>query len=147
MAESETNIAEIIRLLPQPLQNRFNSLGGYVRAVLEEDQQNNGRAHRLNDEGISFIQLAVFIYSLNWFLREGTRAAQASIRSLEDFGLSGFSIGSTNFTKNDENTLLGSVLAEGLIESLGDSPLIAHIKSAKSMTALILDLQGDLSHV
>ena len=64
MAESETNVAEIIRLLPQPLQNRFNSLGGYVRAVLEEDQRNNGRTHRLNDEGISFIQLAAFIYSL-----------------------------------------------------------------------------------
>src|SRR6185436_5803087 len=107
MAEETPQVAEIIKQLPQPLQNRFNSLGSYVKAVLEDLERNIKPKNRLSREDVSIIQLAVFIYYLNWFLREGTKAAQGSIETLERFGLEGFSVGSTVFTKDNENTLLG----------------------------------------
>jgi hypothetical protein len=146
MEEHAQQVTEIIKQLPQPFQNRFNSLGGYVRSVIEELEKNTKPKNRLGKEDVSIIQLAVFIYYMNWFLQEGTRAAQASILTLESFGLVGFSVGSTVFTRDNENTLLGKNLAEGLMKSLGNSPLATYIKQAKNMPSLIRNLRDEMKY-
>lgn len=143
MPEHPINTSEIIRLLPQPLQKRFYSLGNYVEAAIEEQEESKRK--RLKREDISYIQLAVFVYSLNWLLREGTKAAQRSIEVLEDFGAAGFNVGSVAFRKDNENTLLGRRLAEKLIQSLENTSLLEHVRKAKSISALIKNLRDELS--
>jgi hypothetical protein len=145
MPEPSPQVSEIVRLLPLRLQSRFYSLGGYVRAVLDELGEEETREIKLSNEAFGFIQLAVFIYSLDWFLREGTRAAKASVTALEEFGYLGFSVGSTVFTRDSENTYLGENLANDLIKVLGDSLLARHIKEAKNIPSLIRTLRNELS--
>jgi hypothetical protein len=145
MPESSPQVSDIVRLLPLRLQNRFYSLGGYVKAVLDEADDEDKRETKLGNEEFSFIQLAVFIYSLDWFLREGTRAAKATVTTLEQFGYSGYSVGSTEFTRDSENTYLGENLANDLMNVLGDSRLARRIKEARNMPSLIRTLRGELS--
>lgn len=145
MASEIPNITEIIKLLPRPLQIRFNSIGSFVKAVVEEKEAQGGRKAQLSQEETDLIQLAAFIYSLNWFLTEGTKAAQATISTLDNFGLEGFLIGSTPFEKDNENTMRGKILAEAMMQNIGDPNLARRIQQATSMTSLIINLRNDLT--
>ena len=145
MPDEEQRVSDIVKLLPYALQRRFNSLGAYVRAIVEEMEENRRRKAKLSNEDISFIQLAVFIHSIDWFLREGTRAARASIDTLQHLGLTGFSVGSTVFERDNENTLLGRNLAEGLLRALQNPEIVTLIKSAPNMRSLIRRLRDELN--
>lgn len=137
MSENTPRIAQIIDLLPQKLQIRFESLGGYVRGIIEEENTKLGRAMRLSIEQVQLIQLAALIYSLEDFFRAGSRAARGASIAFEDFGLSGFQVGSQAFTRDNVNTRRGDLLAEQLREVVRNSPLGDYIKNASSMTELI----------
>lgn len=152
MSNQIPNISEIIRLLPQPLRTRFNSLGNYVKTVFEGQGKNRLRKSKLTDEDIRFVQLAAFIYSINFFLREGTKAAQTAAETLEklqvknaNIRIEGFNVGSTIFKKDNENTLLGRTLAESLMQSLAGTPLLKHIEQATSMSNLIKNLRDEMT--
>lgn len=144
MANQEQRVSEIIKVLPRPIQNRFNSLGEYVREVVAELDENEKR--RLTDDDLNVLQLAVFIYRLERFLREGTRAALSTIESLEALGLDNFTVGSITFTKDNENTLLGKDLADKLMDSIADSRLLRFIKRARSERALIQALRDEITN-
>ena len=86
------------------------------------------------------IALLVVIAALRQFLQEGTRAATAAAEKAVSLGLTGFSIGRTLFTPNNENTRRGSVLAEALWAQIEDKRLKRLIDSQPSLSRLVEEL-------
>jgi hypothetical protein len=121
--------------------------------MLEAPEKGKRRKSKLTDDDTHIIQLAAFIYWINFFLEEGTKAAQAAAETLEKLQvenskirIEGFNVGSTIFTRDNENTLLGRTLAKSLMQSLADTPLLKHIEKATSMRNLIKDLRDEMAN-
>ncbi|GIK40338.1 MAG: hypothetical protein BroJett011_41710 [Chloroflexota bacterium] len=140
-----STVSDIIRTLPRKLQNRFESLEGYVRGVIAEEEDNLHRSIKLSDENIRFIQLAALIYLLETFFRAGTRSARGAAIIFEQFGSSGFQIGSATFTRDNYETRRGEVLADGLLRILSNTSLNKYIISANSMRELVSTLVKEMA--
>lgn len=137
MADNTPNIAEIVGLLPLRLQRRFDSLGGYVQGIIEEERTQYDISLRLSSEDKQVIQLAAFIYMLDGFLRAGSRAAREASSTFERFGLSGFQVGSTHFTSDNLSTQRGEMLARELRGVVLQTSLGPYIRNAQSMRGLV----------
>lgn len=146
MPERLSNISEIIQQLPQKLQLRFNSLGNYVQGIVDEESAKNGKQVKLSGESTQLIQLAALIYSLDSFLRAGSYAARTASTTFEKFELGGFQVGSTLFTKNNENTRRGEILADKLRMTVAKTRLGALIKNSSSMKELISTLVREMNN-
>jgi hypothetical protein len=146
MANENSTVNQIVSLLPSRLQLRFESLGTYVRSVIEEERQILGMRERISQEDIQRIQLAVFIYSLNSFFRIGTSAAKSASSTFEELGFTSFKIGSSYFSQNNETTMRGETLALKLEKMLAKSTLGKHIRSSYSMRDLISRLLQELKN-
>jgi hypothetical protein len=134
------------RSLPRNLENRFASLASYVNSILEVERQGNKRFPRLTEQQITLIQLLVFVYTLDSFMRTGTLAARTASNIFNQFDIDSFRIGSKSFTANNENTLLGEMLANSLQESIGQAELEEIMKSSKSIRELILSIVRRLAN-
>ena len=145
MPERILSISEIIQQLPQKLQVRFNSLGKYVQGIIEESAT-IGKQIKLSSEDTQLIQLAALIYSLDSFLRAGSYAAKTAATTFEEFELGGFQVGSTLFTKNNENTRRGEILADKLRLTISQNRLGTLINSSSTMRELISKLVREMSH-
>jgi hypothetical protein len=145
MTDRAPNIAEIIQRLPQKLQVRFNSLGNYVQGMIDEESAKYGKEVRLRTEDIQLIQLAALVYSLDSFLRAGTHSARSASVAFEEFGLEGFQVGSSLFTRSNENTLRGEVLAERLEATITRTRLGRTIKNSPTMRELISTLIREMN--
>jgi hypothetical protein len=146
MADNIPSIAEIVDLLPLKLQRRFDSLGGYVQGIIEEERTQQDISLRLSSEDKQVIQLAAFIYMLDSFFRAGSRAAREASSTFERFELSGFQVGSTHFTSDNMNTLRGEVLARELRGVVLQTSLGTYIRSAQSMRDLVSWLVRDIKN-
>jgi hypothetical protein len=113
--------------------------------LIEEEISQSGRNIRLDQEDIQLIQLAALIYSLDSFFRVGSAAARAASITFEEFGLDGFQIGSTTFTRDNENTRRGEELATQMRRSISGTPLSRAIVTSPSMRRLITTLIRELS--
>jgi hypothetical protein len=137
MAENISNISFIVSQLPNKLQKRFESLGNYVRGLIDEESSRLNTKIVLSTEDIQLIQLAGLIYSLDSFFRAGSSSARSAATIFEEFELSGFQVGSTTFTKENINTRRGDLLADRLSESIRNSALGEVIRNSNSMRELI----------
>lgn len=126
--------SDFIRLLPRTLQRRFDGLGSYVTAVLEENDIKG-----LTLEEREFLQLLVFVRALETFLRDGHRAAEMAVATFSDLGVASFSIGRQSFSEGSEAVLRGKHLADGLQASIQDSEMLKIIDEAPSLKDLIVD--------
>lgn len=144
MADNIPSIHEIVNQLPLKLQQRFNSLSGYVQGIIDEEAETYDTSIRLSPEDKQIIQLAAFIYSLDSFLRAGARAAREASVTFERFGLSGFQVGSTHFTSDNLNTQRGEMLARELREVALQTPLGSYITNARSIRDLVNWLIRDI---
>jgi len=135
---------EIGSQLPPVLRRRFDSIGGFVSAVVGEleERRRTPRKLRLRLEERHNITLLVFIATLRDFLREGTRAASAAANKVVELGLPGFSIGERFFAPGNENTMRGAVLADGLWARIEDIRLRNLLASEKPTFWLIEELYG-----
>jgi len=102
MAAEIPSISSIVSQLPQRLQRRFESLGKYIRGVIDEESNNLDANIALSTEDTQLIQLAALIYLLDSFFRAGTSSARNAATTFEQFGLSGFQVGSTTFTRDNQ---------------------------------------------
>jgi hypothetical protein len=142
---SETpSISEIIGQLPRKMQVRFESLGRFVNGIIEEEKAKLDRNIVLTKEDVQIIQLAVFIYSLDNFFRFGTYAARNASASFEQFNLSGFTVGSSVFTRDNINTMRGEELANQLRNVISSTPLAPFIRTAPTMAELVSTLIQEL---
>ena len=81
--------------------------------------------------------MAALIYSLDSFFRAGSSSARGAATIFEEFGLSGFQVGSTIFTRENANTRRGDLLAHKLRETIMNTALGAAIRNSTSMRDLI----------
>ena len=141
-------IAELRKQLPPSFRHRFDSLGGFVSAVIREieDRGSVPKKRRLPVETKQDIALLVFVASLRDFLQEGTRAATAAAERIVGLGLSGFSIGEHVFSPGNENTMRGTVLADALWAQIEDARLRNLLDSERSLSRLVEDLYGIARH-
>lgn len=146
MADDIPSIAEIVDLLPLKLQRRFDSLGGYVQGIIEEERDKREIPVRLSAEDRQVVQLGAFIYMLDGFLRAGSRAAREASSTFESFGLSGFQVGSTHFTSDNMNTRRGEILAQELRAVVLQTSLGPYIRTARSMRDLVSRLIRDMTN-
>ena len=146
MAENIPNISFIVSQLPNKLQKRFESLGSYVRGLIDEESSRLDKKIVLSTEDIQLIQLAALIYSLDSFFRAGSSSARGAAIIFEEFDLSGFRVGTTTFTRENINTRRGDLLANKLRESIINSALGMAITNANSMRALISTMIRGMSN-
>lgn len=146
MAEGAPNVAEIIRYLPRKIQVRFDSLGNYVKGLIDEESARRDKEIKLSSEHIQLIQLAALIYSLDSFMRAGSYAAQIAASTFEEYELRGFQVGSSVFTENNENTLRGRVLADKLRATVARTRLGVLIRNSSTMRDLISTLIREMNN-
>lgn len=139
MKDGTQSVSEIASLLPYTLRSRFNSLGPYVRGLLEAEN------YLLPEDQVRTIHLAVFVYTLQEFLQAGTRAAKNAATTFEGLGIDGFSVGNTVFTKDNDATNRGESIARALIGALDGTAIGAHVASAQSMRSLVRAMAREYS--
>ena len=146
MAQNEEiNVSAIIQQLPPNLQRRFLSLGSFVGGIIDEEITRSKKSNRLSQENIHLIQLAALIYSLDSFFRSGTAAARQASVTFEEFGSIGFQIGSTVFTKDNDNTRRGELLADELRKAIIGTQMSRAIQTSSTMQQLIITLIREIN--
>src|SRR5437899_1027587 len=150
MANRPPNLSEIVSQLPQKLQIRFNSLSSYVLVLVSELENsrsvsNEDPRRKLNSDERQTIQLIAFIYTLERFMRDGSRAARNASIQFEDLGTSGFVIGEMAFTRNNSNTRRGENLADSLRLAVTDQRLQEIMTVAISVRNLVDLLAEELT--
>jgi hypothetical protein len=132
--------SDLIDLLPRRLKTRFESIGGFVDAVIREREDNLPKQRRLKSDDIGIIKLAVLIFALQEFFREGSRAAVLAVDEFQALGVPGFKVGSSLFEGKNENVLRGYELADALRKAVSDPEILSAIDRTSRMRDLVLDL-------
>lgn len=124
---------DFVKLLPRTLQRRFEGLGSYVTAILEEREITG-----LLPEERELIQFLVFIRSLEAFLLDGHRAAEMAVTTFAGLGIKAFNIGQQSFSEGSDAVLRGKHLAQALRAAIQDPALLQLMDDAPSLKDLIL---------
>lgn len=111
---------QILTQLPTRLRPRFESLGRYVKTIVDEEQVHMPRRNRLKRQQIELLQTLVFVHVLNDLFKETTAAAMRTVMTFEELGVSGFSVGQTDFVGRNENVMRGERLSEQLMQQAGE---------------------------
>jgi hypothetical protein len=127
--------------LPRALKLRFDGLGSYVSAVLEEQSKTT----TLSRDAIKQIHIVAFIKSLDDFLREGTQAATRAVDQFESLGVRGFRIGTEEFSGRNEAVMRGQVLSDRLRSAVANDSLRRFISMDRPLRDVILQMARDLS--
>jgi hypothetical protein len=136
--------SDLIDLLPRRLKNRFESIGVFVDAVVQEREDSIPKERHLKSNDVGTIKLAVLIFALQEFFREGSSAAIRAVDEFKTLGVPGFKVGSSLFEGRNENVMRGYELAEALRRAVGDPEVLSAIDHASRMRDLVLDLMGRL---
>lgn len=123
--------------LPGSFRHRFDSLGGYVNAILEEKRKG---ALKLAKQEKEFIQIVIFITVLRRFLVEGARAAQMTLDELKHQGIHSFTIGGARFEEGSEDLKRGFLLAADLLEAIKSPKVKEWVESDKPLYEIVDEL-------
>jgi hypothetical protein len=126
--------------LPRAVKLRFDGLGNYVSAVLEERPTG-----RLSRDAIKQIHIVAFVKSLDDFLREGTQAAARAVDQFGELGVRGFRIGTEDFAGRNEAVMRGQVLSERLRSAVADDSLQRFLSMDRPLREVILLMARELS--
>lgn len=137
---------DIVNRLPYRLRNRFDSLSAYVKTIIDEEERTKAARFKLNRDRVQLIQLVVFIYCLDDFLREGTNAARGAVQGLSRIGLDGFSVGSNEFSGDNENVTRGETLANHLKAVVSKMELFASLPDGLGITQLTRTLIKEIKN-
>lgn len=128
-------------VLPRSLQSRFQSVGSYVTAVLQEAEEGVKKKDRLVRDEIELVRWIAFVHILDQLLIDGYEASVRATNAFKGLGMKGFMLGSISFEDENENVRLGKTLSERLHQSLervkgassfsGDLPLHQVVKEAR----------------
>jgi hypothetical protein len=144
MAKGGNSIQDIVQTLPRSLQRRFESLGGFVAGVIEEQREHDSRDDRLTDEDVALIKFLTLVYTLDRFFRSGTDNALGAAQVFEELGAGGFSVGTTAFTTTSEATFRGERLANGLHSVVQHTSFAETLGQARTVRDLVRNLRRDL---
>jgi hypothetical protein len=119
---------------PKFITNRFNSVNKYVWETLFPEQTRKeliGKKDSKKARKVEFTRLrgisneastVVFIFLLNKFFNDGSKAAMHAVDTFKDLNVEGFYIGSNYFSDRNDKVMQGEIIAKKLIDSLGESP-------------------------
>lgn len=115
-----------------------------MTSVLEEERLKD----RLSRDDLQAIQLAAFVYGLQDFLREGSRAAARAADAFAALGVEGFKVGREYFSGRNEAVTRGEILANQLVDELRQVPgLTAAIERHRSLRTLVVTLAKERARV
>lgn len=78
-----------------------------------------------------------FVFSLKQLFLEGTKAASVAVDTLQELGITEFSIGKKEFKERNDNVLEGQHLYEIMIETISNADLQEFIKSSHYYSEII----------
>jgi len=126
--------------LPHSFQNRFASLGGYVKAIINEEEEDIPPESKLKGTEVQVIKNVVFLFLLNQLFVEGAKAAQKAVDEFAKYEIGEFYIGSTCFSKRNENVMLGETLSSLLMQECEELGLVDLFQRSHSIRDLTLEL-------
>lgn len=135
---------DVLAAAPLFVQRRYNSIRGYVRALIETEFPLVER--RLSREDRELIQIASLIYTLHHFFEDGHHAARNAVRILRRLKISELRIGSQVFAENSEATLRGRRLADDLLSQIQNETVRNLIVSSSSLGHLVRALLLELDY-
>jgi hypothetical protein len=131
-----------LKTLPRKLQQRFDGLGKYVRAVLEEVNLRD----KLTRDAVERIHVLVFVRALDELLREGTNAAIAAVDALSALGVDSFKVGQERFSGRNDAVMRGESLSNRLRDVTATSvDLRSSFESPYGMRQMIIKLGKELA--
>lgn len=117
---------------PKLLTNRFNSVNKYVWETLFPESvriELIGRKTTKSERKIEIARLRsisdeastlVFLFLINKFFNDGTKAAKQAVDTLRELNVPGFYIGSNFFSERNDKVLQGERIAKILLDSIQD---------------------------
>ncbi|MGZ0017750.1 hypothetical protein [Yeosuana sp. AK3] len=114
--------------------NRFNSVNKYVwenlfpeqtrkELIGKKDSKKARKEEFARLRGISNeTSIVVFIFLLNKFFNDGSKAAKHAVDTFKGLNVEGFYIGNNYFSDRNDKVMQGEIIAKKLIDSLGESP-------------------------
>lgn len=127
--------------LPRILRQRFDGLGSYVGAVLEEERLRE----KLSQTDVAHIHLALFVRSLHEFLSDGSEAAEKAVDAFSALGVKSFRIGSEEFEGRNDAVTRGSRLAAALLQTAGAALGPSGLDQRRSFREEVVRLAKELS--
>ena len=142
------SLREVFEVLPHRLRTRFESLGQYVYATIDEIEAERrlGRRRDLSRDERQTIQTIIFVVAISRFLRDGTRAAKLATDAFQSLGAGGFRVGNTEFQGRNDNVMMGQHLAELLEGTLGNDEIRGWANSNRPLGDIIRQLVERRSH-
>jgi hypothetical protein len=117
---------------PKFITTRFNSVNKYVWQTLFPDQtikeqliKCKTKAEKRKEisrlKGISEeASTVVFLFLINKFFTEGSKAAKQAVDTFKELGIKGFYIGGNYFSERNEKVIQGDKISEKLLNSIKD---------------------------
>lgn len=137
------NQNELLSGLPKFITTRFQSTSNYVWETLfpkhrldyllykyksKKERREQYRRFRIVSEEAA---LMVFIFELNRFFLEGSKAAKNAVDTFRELQVEGFYIGKTLFKDRNENVMMGEKIAESLIQEIKNDEMKKLITGSK----------------
>jgi hypothetical protein len=101
---------------------------------------------RADEAMLTGVRLVGAAWSLDRFLRDGTKAAQSAASLFTELDAVGVAVGNTVFTRDNENTMRGERLANEFRASLEGTRFHSIVEEASSMQALVKRLIREMKH-
>lgn len=124
------NISEFLNDAPKFITSRFSSINKYVweslfpesfREELIKKKKNKkdrkeelSRLKSISDEA----SIIVFLFLINKFFLDGSKAAKQAVDTLKDLNVDGFYIGQSYFSERNKKVLQGEQIAALMISSI-----------------------------
>ena len=128
--------ADWLQDMPRSLRHRFDGLGNYVLAVLDDERLRDS----LKQEAIQRIQILAFLKMLQDFFREGSQAAMRAVDAFAELGVKSFQIGSEAFEGRNSSVTRGDRLADGVREAIADPAIVQVLNTEGTLRELIVRL-------
>lgn len=134
---------------PKFITNRFNSVNKYVWQTLfpekkikelliklktkAERRKEIVRLKSISDEA----SIVVFLFLINKFFTEGSKAAKDAVDSFKELKIDGFYIGQNFFSGRNEKVLLGDEISKKLLNSIEDEEVKNLIYKSEYVSEII----------
>lgn len=134
---------------PKFITARFNSVNKYVWQTLfpeltvkEQIIKFKSKAERKKEisrlKGISEeASTIVFLFLLNKFFTEGSKAARQAVDIFKDLGVDGFFIGGNYFSERNEKVIQGDKISENLLASIKDDKAKELVTNSKYVSEIL----------
>lgn len=117
--------------LPLTIRRRFEWVGSYVTDFVASREENMSAEAKLTGRQQQVLKLVMFVWLLDRFLRDGSRAAEHAVDEFARLNVPGFQVGTTTFSGRNEAVLMGQHLADALRKSESVGSVLQRLAGAQ----------------